>query len=183
MRRVVGHLAEADPAVDDGRPDRRVRVIGVGAVDDPEIASGHPHIVRRALVGPRDVGRRRPRGARVVGRGHVEQQRSRGTAPAALADLGRQAGERPAGAELGQLEAEGLAGVGASQEEHAGGDDAAIRGVPHGGHDRLAEHLAALDDGASPVGPGHAREDEVARSGAVQHVDEVGGVAPGGEPA
>ena len=56
-RRVLGHLAEAHPAVDEGWSERRVGVVGVGTVDDPEIASGHAHVVGRTLVGPRDVGR------------------------------------------------------------------------------------------------------------------------------
>ena len=92
----------------------------------------------------------------------VEEQRSRGTAAATLADQSGDAREGPAGAELGQFEVEGPAGVGAPQEQHVRGDDAATRGVAHGGHDRLAQHLAAFDDWTSPIGPGYAFPGQVA---------------------
>ena len=62
-------------------------------------------------------------------------------------------------------------------------DDPAVLGMPAGGHDGLAEHLAALDDGASLVAPGNCDEAEPLVGGSDVHdVDEVRGIAPGGEP-
>ncbi len=80
---VVGDLAEADPAVEDGRANGRGGVVGVGGVDDPEVASGHSHVVGLAVIGPRHCRR-----ALVVldqGRGAgIEEQRAGGTAAAVL---------------------------------------------------------------------------------------------------
>ena len=180
MRRVLGHLAEAHPAVDEGWSERRAGVVGVGTVHDAQIASGDTHVAGRTLVGPRDVGS--VGGVtHEWGRHGVEEQRSRGTAAAALADLCRHAGERPAGAELGQLEVEGSSGVGPSQEQHVRGDDTTTRRVTHGGHDGLAQHLAALHHRTSPIGPGHAFPGQIPGLAQIQHVDQVGGVTPRGE--
>ena len=98
-------------------------------------------------------------------------------------DLDRQAGERAAGAELRQLELQRLTGVGRPQEDHAGRDDAPALRVAAGGDDGLPEHLAALDDRPSFVAPGDRDEAAVAVVGRadVHDVDEVRGVAPGGE--
>ena len=106
-RRVLGHLAEAHPAVDEGGSERRVRVVGVGAVHDPEVASGDAHVVGRAVVGARYVG-----GVGGMAARRWERCVSRSSVPAAQQrppwrTCADSAGERPAGAELGQLEVAG----------------------------------------------------------------------------
>ena len=101
----------------------------------------------------------------------------------ALEHLDRQAGERAAGAELRQLKPQRLTGVGRPQEDHVGRDDAPVRDMPAGGDDGLPEHLAALDDRPSLVAAGDRDEAEAAVVGGadVHDVDQVRGVAPGGE--
>ncbi len=57
----------------------------------------------------------------------------------------------------------------------------AARRVASGRHDRLPEHLAAFDDRPPFVGPGDAEEGEVTVGAHIHHVDQVRGIAPGGE--
>ena len=54
--------------------------------------------------------------------------------------------------------------------------------VTHGGHDRLAQHLAPLDNGPPAIGPWHAFPGQLAGLAEIHHVDEMRGVAPCGEP-
>ena len=181
-RLIVGQMAEADPGVYDRRPGRHARVVRIGAVHHPEVATGHPHIVRFACVGSRNV-RRVDRVADDVFGRNVEEQRAGGADPGTLEHLDRQSREGAAGTELGQLHALGLTGIGGPEEDHAGRDDSPVLGIAAGGDDGLPEHLARLDHGSSLVAPRHRDEAEVrvVRGAHVHDVDQVRGVAPGGE--
>ncbi len=57
-----------------------------------------------------------------------------------------------------------------------------LRRMATGRDDRLPEHLTAFDDRPPPVAPGDADEGEAAIGADVQLVDQVRGIAPGGEP-
>ena len=85
-RRVVGHVAEADPRVEHRRPDRGIGVGGVGVVDDAEVAAHDRHVEGLAVVGTGDVGHR-VGVADHVGGGLVEQERAGGAEPLALDDV------------------------------------------------------------------------------------------------
>src|ERR1700722_14731449 len=54
--------------------------------------------------------------------------------------------------------------------------------MPTGGDDRLPEHLTPFDDRPPPVAPGDADEGDAAVGADVQLVDQMRGIAPGGEP-
>ena len=49
-RRVLWDFTETNPRVQDGRSDRCAGVVGVGALDDPDVAAGDPHVVRGRIV-------------------------------------------------------------------------------------------------------------------------------------
>ena len=72
--------------------------------------------------------------------------RAGGAPTTVLEDLDGERREVTAHAQLGELEAQRPAGVGAAQEHHGGRHHPALRREASGSDDRLAEHLAALDD-------------------------------------
>ena len=181
MRLVVRHVAEADPRIELGGPDRRVGIAGVGVVDDAEVAAGHRHVVGRGLVRTGHV-RHRIGVADDVGSGDVEQQRAGGAGPFALGRPDAEGGEGPAAGDRIELD-----GVGSSRRRRPRmntieADTTRRPGTWRAGrHDRLAEHLAALDHRTAPVAAGGADVAGLAVGLDVEDVDQVGGVAPGGE--
>ena len=73
--RLRRRVAEPDPCVELGRSD----VVGIGAivaVDDPQVATGHLHVVRLGVGGSGDVGHRHA-AVDHVGRAGVEEEQAR----------------------------------------------------------------------------------------------------------
>ena len=113
-----------------------------------------------------------------VGRGDVEQECAAREEPVTLADVGGERGERPTGRQLVELHHERNRGIRDPHEHHRRRHHPPIGRVASGGDDRLAEHLASLDDTAPMVGADGRDEGGVAVGSNVHDVDQVGGVAP-----
>ena len=179
-RLVVGHVAEADPRVEHRGSDRRVGITGVGVVDDAQVAAGDRHVVRLDSYGPATSG---AGSAWRITSGAVT---SRSTVPAAqvrppcVARTPRAVNVRP----LEMVSSSIAYGAPASAARVKTIDaDTARRPGAWRPAATIAwpEHLAALDDGTAPVAAGGADVAGLAVRSDVEHVDQVGGVAPGGE--